>query len=145
MASYAHQSQQQQPQPQQQQQQQLSPPSLSNHQQTPHQSLQHSYQHGLPTHLDPAQAQHQSPLPQQQVPSSFYRQPEAQAPYFHAGAGTPPTTQAQDSTYGAFGQLGQQGPVSQLGAFGGGADYGYGDSQQRVSFSTLQLVHAEDL
>jgi hypothetical protein len=135
MTGYTHQSQQpQQPQPQPpQQQQQVSPSSLSNHQQTPHQSLQHQYaQHGLPTHLDPAQAQHQSPLPQQQVPSSFYRQPEAQGPYFHAGAGTPPTTQTQDSPYGAFGQLGQQGPVSQLGAFAG-AEYGYGDNQQRVS------------
>jgi hypothetical protein len=62
------------------QQQQVSPTSFGNQQQTPHQSLQYA-QHGLPTHLshlDPAQAQHQSPLPQQQVPSSFYRQPGAQ-------------------------------------------------------------------
>ena len=140
MSSYSH-----QPQPQPQQQQ-VTPPSLNNHQQPPHQSLQHQYaQHGVPTHLDPSQAQHQSPLPQQQVPSSFYRQPETQAPYFHAGAGTPPTAQAQDNSYGAFGQLGQQGPVSQLAGFGGGAEYGYGDSQQRVSPSGLHLRFAEDL
>ena len=142
ISSYPHQSQQQQPQqpqPQPPQQQQVSPPSHSNHQQPPHQSLQHQYsQHGLPTHLDPAQTQHQSPLPQQQVPTSFYRQPEAQGPYFHTGAGTPPASQAQDSSYAAFGQLNQQGgPVSQLGSFGGGADYGYSDTQQRVSHSAL--------
>src|SRR5712671_6141710 len=140
ISGYPHQSQQQ-PQPQPLQPQQVSPPSHNNHQQQPHHSLQQQYaQHGLPTHLDPAQAQHQSPLPQQQIPTSFYRQPEAQGPYFqhHAGAGTPPTSQAQDSPYTAFGQLSQQGPVSQLGAFGGAADYGYGDSQQRVSHSALQ-------
>ncbi|KAI9508034.1 hypothetical protein F5148DRAFT_1284497 [Russula earlei] len=135
ISGYPHQSQQQPlqpppPPPPPSQQQQVSPPS---HQQPPHHSLQQQYaQHGLPTHLDPAQAQHQSPPPQQQVPTSFYRQPDAQGPYFHAGAGTPPTSQAQDSPYTAFGQLNQQGPVSQLGAFGGGADYGYGDSQQQT-------------
>ena len=139
ISGYPHQSQQQQPQSQPPQQQQVSPPSHNNHQQPPHQSLQHQYaQHGLPTHLDPAQTQHQSPVPQQQVPSSFYRQPEAQGPYFHAGAGTPPTSQAQDSPYAAFGQLNQQGgPVSQLGAFSGGADYGYAETQQRVSHPAL--------
>ena len=146
ISGYPHQSQQQQ-QPQPPQQQQVSPPSHNNHQQPPHQSLQHQYaQHGLPTHLDPAQTQHQSPLPQQQVPTSFYRQPEAQGPYFQAGAGTPPTSQAQDSPYAAFGQLNQQGgAVSQLGAFGGGADYGYADAQQRVSHSALHGACGESV
>ncbi|KAI0920399.1 hypothetical protein AcW1_002154, partial [Taiwanofungus camphoratus] len=115
--------------------------SLSNHQLPQNQpqihSQQHQYvQHGLPTHLDPAQShvQHPPSLPhasqQQNITSpSYFRQPEA--PYFHTP--TPPAGQAQESPYGTFGQLGQQlqhqGQGSHLGSFGGG-EYGYGENQR---------------
>lgn len=120
--------------------------SLSNHQLPQNQpqihSQQHQYvQHGLPTHLDPAQShvQHPPSLPhasqQQNITSpSYFRQPEA--PYFHTP--TPPAGQAQESPYGTFGQLGQQlqhqGQGSHLGSFGGG-EYGYGENQRVWSFT----------
>jgi hypothetical protein len=99
-------------------------------------------QHGLPTHLDPAQNQLQhsshaphAPQAQQQLTSastghSYFRQPEA--PYFHTP--TPPAGQ-QDSPYGTFGQIGQQMQHQSQGSHGGfGAEYGYSDSRN-VSYS----------
>ena len=116
--------------------------SLSNHQlpqsqsQTQlHSQQHHQYaQHGLPTHLDPAQsqAQHSPSAPATQPQNinaapSYFRQPEA--PYFHTP--TPPAGQSQESPYGAFGQLGQQhqGQGSHLGGFSGN-EYGYNDNQR---------------
>ncbi|GBE87142.1 hypothetical protein SCP_1003890 [Sparassis crispa] len=113
--------------------------SISNHQLPQSQAQQQHLpyvQHGLPSHFEPAQNQAHSPsIPhaQQQQQSlggaSYFRQPEA--PYFHTP--TPPATQAQESPYGAFGQLGQQqiqhqGQGSRLTGFGG--EYGYTDTQR---------------
>src|ERR1700722_150532 len=124
------------------QQQGLATPHLQQ-QHPPSQSQVHSQyaQHGLPTHIDPTQ--NQTPHAPQHIPSSsqpqqnanahstYFRQ--AEAPYFHTP--TPPAGQVQDSPYGAFGPLGQQGQhqaqAQHLGGFGGG-EYGYGDNQ-RVS------------
>jgi hypothetical protein len=99
-------------------------------------------QHGLPTHLDPAQNQLQhsphAPQAQQQLTnasaghSSYFRQPEA--PYFHTP--TPPAGQ-QDSPYGTFGQIGQQMQHQSQGSHGGfNTDYGYNDNRN-VSCSTV--------
>lgn len=100
-------------------------------------SQHHQYvQHGLPTHLDPAQAQPaaqsaQVPQAPQQTlgaHSSYFRQ---QDPYFHTP--TPPVSasQSQEGPYGSFGQLSGQltNQSSHLAGFG---DYGYGQETQRV-------------
>lgn len=94
----------------------------------------HSFnQHNLPLHLEPSQ-QTQTPIqqqpPQSATHSTYFRGADASAtaPYFHAP--TPPVAQAQDNSYGSFGQLGTQNQHQQpphLGAFGSN-DYGYSDA-----------------
>ncbi|PPQ98655.1 hypothetical protein CVT24_004153 [Panaeolus cyanescens] len=121
-----HQAQQQQ---QQQQHIQHLPQQLQqNHAAAAH----HSYsQHGLPSHIDPAQpvqsaAQHQT-LPSA-THTSYFRQTDSTGPYFHTP--TPPSAQAQDSQYGSFGQLGGQAQHQQSSHLGGfnASDYSYGDT-----------------
>jgi hypothetical protein len=121
-------------------------PQLQNLPQQLQQSQHSSYsQHNLPSQLEPtSQLQQQStqqPALQGTAHSNYFRQTESSAPYFHTP--TPPTGQAQDSSYGAFGQLSgqnqhQQSSHSSTGF--GSADYGYGDSQRVSSF--FFLIHS---
>ncbi|KAF8658417.1 hypothetical protein AX16_001968 [Volvariella volvacea WC 439] len=130
------------------------------HQPAPH-TQSHSHhpysQHGLSAHIDPAQSTPTTSQPQQQQPTShtnYFRQNEvASSAYFHTP--TPPAAQAQDSAYGAFGQLAGQAQhqqASHVSGFGA-SDYTYGDNQrgfydtytQQAGFGGRNVLGHEDV
>ncbi|KAH8079801.1 hypothetical protein BXZ70DRAFT_911017 [Cristinia sonorae] len=98
---------------------------------------------------------------QQQNVAHFFRQQEAQAPYFHAPITPVPSTQSQESPYGSFGQLGgqlganqiaHQIQASHLSGFNQG-EYGYADNQRMFydsysggpGFNNRNVVGHEDI
>ncbi|KAF8173209.1 hypothetical protein K438DRAFT_1772305 [Mycena galopus ATCC 62051] len=100
---------------------------------------QHQYaQHGLRTHIDLSQQQ-STPRHQLALHLSFFRsEPTATAasPYFHTP--TPPACQTQDTSYGAFAQLGAQGQHQQGAHLSGFSQQDCGHAYNQVSTTHQQ-------